>query len=45
MNVCLVGDSILDNAAYTNGDLVVVDRLNRVLGEDGRVTFLAVDAQ
>ena len=49
MNICLLGDSILDNGAYTGGQPAVVDHLNRMLGESGagsesrRATLLAVD--
>ena len=43
MNICLLGDSILDNAAYTAGEPPVVAHLNRILGNSGRATLLAVD--
>jgi len=49
MNICLLGDSILDNGAYTGGQPAVVDHLNRILGgsvaesENKRATLLAVD--
>lgn len=43
MNICLSGDSILDNAAYTDGQPAVVDHLNRILGRAGKATLLAVD--
>lgn len=43
MNICLLGDSILDNAVYTNGEPAVTEHLNRLLGETGKATLLAVD--
>lgn len=43
MNIYLLGDSILDNAAYTHGDPAVSEHLNHLLGDTGRATLLAVD--
>jgi hypothetical protein len=43
MNICLLGDSILDNAVYTNGEPSVTEHLNRLLGETGKATLEAVD--
>jgi len=43
MNICLLGDSILDNSAYTNGQPSVVDHLNQILGSSHQATLLAVD--
>ena len=43
MNICLLGDSILDNATYTDGAPAVTDHLNRLLGGTGRATLIAVD--
>ena len=43
MNICLLGDSILDNVTYTDGAPAVTDHLNRLLGGNGRATLLAVD--
>jgi len=53
MNICLLGDSILDNGAYTGGQPAVVDHLDRMLAgagsgagagsESRRATLLAVD--
>jgi len=43
MNICLLGDSILDNGAYTRGQPSVVDHLNQILGGSQQATLLAVD--
>ena len=43
MNICLLGDSILDNRAYTRGQPSVVDHLNQILGDGQQATLLAVD--
>lgn len=43
IHVVLLGDSILDNGAYTDGGPAVVDQLREVLGSDSAVTLLAVD--
>ncbi|HSM05118.1 MAG TPA: SGNH/GDSL hydrolase family protein, partial [Longimicrobiales bacterium] len=43
MHIALLGDSILDNAPYTDGLPDVTARLEERLGPDGRVTLLAVD--
>lgn len=43
MNICLLGDSILDNVTYTDGAPAVTDHLNRLLGGTGRATLIAVD--
>ena len=43
MHVVLLGDSILDNAPYTDGRPDVTAHLSRRLGPDGRVTLLALD--
>lgn len=43
MHVILLGDSILDNEAYTGGEPGVAAHLERVLGDTHQVTLLAVD--
>ncbi len=43
MNIYLLGDSILDNAVYTNGEPSVTEHLNRLLGKTGIATLVAVD--
>lgn len=42
-SIALLGDSVFDNAAYTDGDPAVVDHLQRALGSTGRATLCAVD--
>ena len=42
-HVVLVGDSILDNAAYTRGGPDVVSQVRRLLPPDWQATLLAVD--
>ena len=42
-NVVLFGDSIFDNAAYTFGDLAVIDQLRLALPPKSTATLLAVD--
>ncbi|NNF27371.1 MAG: SGNH/GDSL hydrolase family protein [Gemmatimonadetes bacterium] len=43
MNVALVGDSTLDNAAYTSGGPAVTDQLRVELGESHSVSLVARD--
>lgn len=43
VHVVLLGDSILDNAAYTRGKPDVASHLRDLLGPDRRVTLFAVD--
>ena len=43
MHLALLGDSTLDNGAYTSGGPAVIDHLSRLLPEEGRATLLAVD--
>ncbi|MCR9248562.1 MAG: SGNH/GDSL hydrolase family protein [bacterium] len=42
-HVVLLGDSILDNAAYVPGEPAVIDQLGSVLGDHGSATLLARD--
>jgi len=43
VNIVLLGDSTIDNGAYTDGGPAVPDHLAELLGDDGRVTMLAID--
>jgi hypothetical protein len=43
MHVVLLGDSILDNAAYTEGEPDVVTHLRRVLPDSAKATLCAID--
>jgi hypothetical protein len=43
VHVALLGDSIFDNAAYTNGQPDVVTHLRGVLPEGARATLVAID--
>ena len=43
MHIALVGDSTLDNKAYTGGGPSVTDHLNDALPDAGRATLVAVD--
>jgi hypothetical protein len=43
MHVALMGDSILDNRAYTKGEPDVATHLRHVLGESASVTLCAID--
>jgi hypothetical protein len=43
MHVALIGDSILDNRAYTKGEPDVATHLRHVLGEAPSVTLCAID--
>lgn len=43
MHLTLLGDSTLDNGAYTSGGPAVIDHLSRLLPEEDRATLLAVD--
>jgi len=42
-HILLLGDSIFDNAAYTEGGPAVIDQLGEALRPDWRVTLLAQD--
>src|ERR1044071_1542427 len=42
-HIVLVGDSILDNAAYVGGDPAVAEQLRDAIPADWRVTLAAVD--
>jgi hypothetical protein len=42
-HVVLLGDSILDNAAYTGGRPAVIDHLQDLLGIGWKASLLAVD--
>ena len=42
-HLTLLGDSIIDNAAYTQGQPAVVDQVSQLLPEGWRVTLGAVD--
>lgn len=43
MHIALLGDSTLDNGAYTSGGPAVIDHLSRLLSSEDRATLLAVD--
>jgi GDSL-like Lipase/Acylhydrolase family len=43
MHVVLLGDSILDNGAYTEGEPDVVTHLRRILPDSERATLCAID--
>jgi hypothetical protein len=43
MHLALLGDSTLDNGAYTSGGPAVIDHLSRLLPEEDRATLLALD--
>ena len=43
MHIALLGDSILDNRAYTNGEPDVATHLRRLLPDAASVTLLAID--
>src|SRR5262249_16991733 len=43
MHVVLMGDSILDNRAYTRGEPDVATHLSQVLGDSVGVTLCAID--
>jgi hypothetical protein len=43
MHLALLGDSTLDNGAYTTGGPAVIDHLSRLLPEEDRATLLALD--
>ena len=43
VHVALLGDSIFDNSAYTNGQADVVTHLSGLLSPDGTATLLAAD--
>lgn len=43
VTIALLGDSILDNAAYTAGEPAVTDHLQNLLGTSGRAYLCALD--
>lgn len=43
MHIALLGDSTLDNGAYTAGGPAVIDHLSGLLSSEDRATLLAVD--
>jgi hypothetical protein len=43
VHIALIGDSIFDNAAYTNGGPDTVTHLRRRMGDTGQATLLAMD--
>lgn len=43
MHIALLGDSTLDNGAYTSGGPAVIDHLSGLLSSEDRATLLAVD--